>query len=249
MRSQIFAIFCALSLAQALVIQAKPNDLQAAEVRGIADEAEKVFKELMAAVDKALDDASASLNAAVKAVNQTVTDLEGKAHDAINLAMDPINAKLKELIENAEKLGINTTKCEKYIDELTDLPNKLNDEVVECMTDGLYKAVGYADDVLDNIQVIEQDMANFTNRIKDCEGSIWSEIKCLGLLTAEMTKDSVAVPVKIAADVAKTDLLIKGLIPKVTLCYTTAVAQVPIRGLALVGKFALCTGQQDASMY
>ncbi|CAG9761389.1 unnamed protein product [Ceutorhynchus assimilis] len=238
---QIFATFCTLFLAQALIIHAKPES-KAAEIQDAADVAEKVFVKLMAVIHKALDEASASLKAAVQTVNATATKLEDKAHDAFDLAMKPLNAKLKELLEEAKKLGANTTDCEHYIDDLTNLPNNLGDNMVECMTDQIFKATGYVDDILNHLHEIEQRMANYTNKIHDCKGKIWKEVKCLAHLSAEMAKDTVDVPLKIAADVGKTVLLINTLIPKVGLCYTTNLAQLPTQGLDIVGKFAKCVG-------
>lgn len=59
----------------------------------------------MAAVDLALEEASDVLNTAYNTVNATVAELEESAHDVIDLAMDPLNEKLKEYIEKAAELG------------------------------------------------------------------------------------------------------------------------------------------------
>ncbi|CAG9761386.1 unnamed protein product [Ceutorhynchus assimilis] len=241
MNMQIFATFCILFLAQAFIIHAKPEPA-AAEIQDATDIAEKLFVKLMAHIQEAIDEASGTLKAAVQAVNETATKLEDKAHDAFDLAMKPLNAKLKGLLEEAEKLGLNTTDCEHYIDDLTNLPNNLSDEMVDCMTDQIYKATGYVDDILNHLQEIEDTMANYTNKIHDCKGKIWMEVTCLAHLSAEMAKDTVDIPLKIAADVGKTVLAIKTLIPKVGLCYTKSLAQLPIQGLEIVHKFAECVG-------
>ncbi|CAG9761382.1 unnamed protein product [Ceutorhynchus assimilis] len=240
MKNQIFNIFCALFFAQALVIQARPNDLQANEVRGIPGE---IYEGLLEIVKKGLEEAIANLNKTFVAVNQTIFDFEAKVSDDFNLALDPVNAKLNESIENAEEQGINITKCQSYIGYIADLPNDLNNEMLSCSIEKLYDTTDYTNEVLDNIHEFQKDIANLTSRIKDCEGSSWTETICLGLLTPELFKDIYTVPIEIDAEVEKAVNLMKKVIPQIGRCYSESLAQVPIIGMELVDKFTSCTGQ------
>lgn len=108
------------------------------------------------------------------------------------------------------------------------------------MTTKLDEAKGYVDDALKQCQLIEQNMAEFADRIEACNGSIWQQTTCLTSLVVEITAKTAKAPVEIALDASKAAALIVALVPSVKACFAVNIANVSVEGLKLLGEFAVC---------
>lgn len=204
------------------------------------DDLEKAFHELMDLVDAALTTAEDTLNAALQVVKDEASELEADANSQLDEILDPLRTKLNDLIQKAKDLGIDVTKCQSYVDDFDNIPDKLVTDLGGCITTQVEKAEKYVTDAIDNIKKIEQDLNSIDTEIDDCSGNIFEEVECYAKLAIKIADDTVQVPAKIAADVAAAKALVVGIVPILEACLTGKVSDAGTQAAKDVADFAVC---------
>lgn len=112
--------------------------------------------------------------------------------------------------------------------------------MISCPISILKQAKNYVDDTLKQILELQRNAAEFEVKIKECDGSIWQQSKCLTALVSQITVMSAEIPVKIFWNVGNIALLIHGLTPALKACYFVSAGIVTAEGLGILGKFVDC---------
>ncbi|ENN78370.1 uncharacterized protein LOC109536196 [Dendroctonus ponderosae] len=204
------------------------------------DDAKKAFHELMEVIDKALTDAQKTLDKAVEQFQAAAANLEDKAKAELDTTLEPLRKKLDDLVNKAKENGFDISKCQNYIDDFSNTPDNLVNNLVGCINTQVTDAQKAVTDALNQMKQIEEDLNTIDTDIDNCSGSKWTQAKCYAKIIAKIAKDTKDAPEKIVADVGKVTLLISNLIPALEDCFTSKLKKAGTDAAEDVAKFGIC---------
>ncbi|KAJ8937476.1 hypothetical protein NQ314_011865, partial [Rhamnusium bicolor] len=208
------------------------------------NKADDLLKKLRAVVDKALVDAQKALDDAKNKVNEVADKVQNAAKEKMQGLQNEFRAELDKLKDKAKKAGVNIDDCLKENeDRLVNLPNQLSNDMVHCVSDKINEGISYAQDALNQVKKVVEEIENIKSSIKKCGHGIKS-IKCLAKLALRIEKDITTLPTKIQADVAATVLLISKLKEQVQKCASSKVDKCEKDGKEILETIGLCVGKK-----
>ncbi|KAJ8983207.1 hypothetical protein NQ317_016428 [Molorchus minor] len=217
--------------------------LQASSFREVPtprNDVEDLLHKLEEKVNEGLDKAQQALDAAARKVNETAASVQSAAEGQMQGIEEKLQQKIDELKQKAANAGVNIDDClAGNEDELTNLPNKFSNDMIHCVSDRVIEGISYAQDALNKVREIVNEVENIRQEIKDC-GHGFSSIKCLAKLAIKIEQDVTTLPTKIEADVAATVVLITQLEEKIKDCASGKVSECESQGEAIVERVAAC---------
>ncbi|XP_018579270.1 uncharacterized protein LOC108917248 [Anoplophora glabripennis] len=214
------------------------------DVPQVRNDAEKLLEKLEAAVDEALVQAQQALDDARNKVDQTAAAIEASAESEMKSTEDKFREELDKLKEKAANAGVNIDDClAGNEDKLVNLPNVFTEDMVHCVSDRIDQGISYAQDALDAVKKVVEEVENIKQEIKDC-GHGLKAVKCLAKLALQIEKDITSLPTKIEADVAATVALIAQLEDKVKECASTKVDECESEGEKTLAIIAACVASK-----
>ncbi|KAJ8920378.1 hypothetical protein NQ315_005244 [Exocentrus adspersus] len=204
------------------------------------NKADDVLKKLRREVDRAMEKAHKALEDAKRKVNETADKIQNEARSQMQGVEDKLKAELEELKQKAKTAGVNIDDCLKdNEDKLVNLPNQLSEDMVHCVSDKINKAISFAEDALDHVQKIVDEVENIKKEIKDCGHGIHA-VKCIAKLAARIEKDITSLPTRIEADVTASVALISQLDKEVEKCASDKVEKCENDGKKILESIAAC---------
>ncbi|KAJ8955025.1 hypothetical protein NQ318_000457 [Aromia moschata] len=108
---------------------------------------EKILQQLRDTINKAVTIGQQELDSAVKKLNDTAAAVKSSTESQIKEIEQELQQKIEKLTEDVKHAAVNFGSCIKDgLNELKNLPGKLVNELVHCITDPITKAVSYAED-------------------------------------------------------------------------------------------------------
>ncbi|XP_018579228.1 golgin subfamily A member 5-like [Anoplophora glabripennis] len=208
------------------------------------NKADDLLKKLKEEVDRAMAKAHKALDDAKKKVNEAADKVQAEAKRQMQSTLDKLKEELETLKEKAKKAGVNIDDCLKgNEDRLVNLPNQLSNDMVHCVSDQINKAISFAQDALDHLQKIVDEVENIKQEIKDC-GHGFHAVKCIAKLAVRIEKDITTLPTRIEADVTATVALISNLDKEVKKCASNKVDQCENDGKKILEVIAACVAKK-----
>ncbi|KAG5868216.1 hypothetical protein JTB14_031173 [Gonioctena quinquepunctata] len=205
-----------------------------------ANDVDKLLRKLREEVDEALVKAQKVLDDAKAKINELAQKGENTARDAMRDTEQKLKEQLDVLKEKAKKAGVNIDSClGEDENKLINLPNDFSDDMVHCVSDTINQGIGYAQDALNKIKKIVDDVENLKQEIKDC-GHGFKAVKCFAKLAARIERETVSLPAQIEADAVATAALISQLDKKIEKCASDKTDAWESKGEALIEKIGLC---------
>ncbi|KAJ8955026.1 hypothetical protein NQ318_000458 [Aromia moschata] len=151
-------------------------------------------------------------------IERLLQKLEGVVNNALQSAHQQLESAANRTIEasggteeKAEQSAVNIDMCiSEDMDNLESLPGYMTDLMVHCVTDRVTEGVSYITDAINKLQTFVKIISSVNQNVRDC-GSGLSSIRCLVKLAIKIEKDTITIPIGIAADVAGTTDLISNL--------------------------------------
>ncbi|CAG9761388.1 unnamed protein product [Ceutorhynchus assimilis] len=204
------------------------------------DDVKKAFHSLMAEIDRVLTQAQDALNKALDKVKAKATELEGKASAELDKVLKPLREKLDDLVAKAKAKGFDVAKCQNYVDDFSQTPNTLAQDLIECINKQISKAQDLVNDALNRSKAIEQDLNTIDADIDNCHGNAWKQAKCYAKILERIEKDTKDAPAKILADVTQVTELVTDLLPHLEDCSVEELKHSGEQAAKDVAEFAIC---------
>ncbi|KAJ8920379.1 hypothetical protein NQ315_005245 [Exocentrus adspersus] len=210
------------------------------DVPVVRNDAEKYLKKLQEAVDKAMEQAQKALDDAEKKIQDKAAAVEASAEADMQTNEKKQEDAVAEQKKKATDADVNVDDClTGNEDKLANLPAVYTQEMVTCADGKISDGVSYAQDGLNKIQTIVDELENLKKEIKDC-GSGVKAVKCLAKLAVKIEQDITTLPTKIETDIAATVVLIAQLEQKVNSCASDNVSKSQSDGDAIVAAITTC---------
>ncbi|KAG5892091.1 hypothetical protein JTB14_011991 [Gonioctena quinquepunctata] len=230
-----FTLFLALLV---IVVSTKAHVVE--EQTPLKNDIDDLLQKLRDTVDKAMAQAQEALDQAKAAVDKTAQETEDSASAAMQSTIEKFKKEIDELKEKAKNAGVNIDDCLGADEQkLLNLPNELSGDMVHCVSDKVDQGIGYAQDALNKIQKIVDDVENIKQEIKDC-GHGFKSVKCLAKLALKIEGEITSLPTEIEVDVAATVALIAQLDEQIEKCASDKTDECESEGEALVEKISVC---------
>ncbi|CAH1119278.1 unnamed protein product [Phaedon cochleariae] len=221
----------------ALILEANSHS---AETKSLGNEIDDLLHKLREAVDKAVVKAQSALDEATTKVNQTAQKVEDAAVQQMQSTEQKLTEELDKLKQKAKDAGVNIDECLGADEQrLISLPNVYSDDLVHCVEDQITSAIKYAQDGLNQIKTVVDDIENIKQEVKDC-GHGLKAVKCLAKLAAKIEKDITTLPAKIEADAVATAALITQLVPNIEKCASDKTSALENEGEEILKKIGVC---------
>lgn len=208
------------------------------------NEVQDLLEKLKKVANEYLEGANATLIAAEVKVNETAAAVEGQAEAAMKSTEDKFREELDALKKKAADAGVNIDEClGANEDKLVNMPNELSNDMVHCVSDRIIEGISYAQDALNNIQLVVNEITDIEQEIKDC-GHGLSSVKCLAKLAIKIEEDIVSLPKKITDDVDKAESLIEEIDTRIEDCASGKVDELESEGGKLLLTISECVAKK-----
>ncbi|CAG9761387.1 unnamed protein product [Ceutorhynchus assimilis] len=165
---------------------------------------------------------------------------QGKASAELDKVLKPLREKLDDLVDKAKAKGFDVAKCQNYVDDFSQTPNTLAQDLIECTNKQISKAQDLVNDALNRSKAIEQDLNTIDADIDNCHGNAWKQAKCYANILERIEKDTKDAPAKILADVTQVTELVTDLLPHLEDCSVEELKHSGEQAAKDVAEFAIC---------
>lgn len=201
-------------------------------------------KQLVQNVTEIVKDAA---NKAFEKLKDLKNTIEKLAEDGINAAktqIEEITAKAKDtiqkIIEQATGNGIDIKECMIFVDELNNLPKKLLENEVKCVTKEVQTGQQIISDSMNTIEKIYDGVHEFPSRLQDCLKEPLSAIKCVIGVINDMIKLETTAPMQIAQEVKRVIDYVAGFKTRIQKCAADQVINAQKETLRIVSDMRKC---------